>query len=70
MLVLLIIDLWYEEGFLCIFLFANHVEIGIKYKHEKRDANSIFQQGLPKIKTAELEKSGRKLEGPKIKGPL
>ena len=35
MFVLLIIDLWYEEGFLCISLVANHIEIEMKHKHEK-----------------------------------
>ena len=31
----LIIDLWYEEGFPCIFVVANHIEIDMKHIYEK-----------------------------------
>ena len=46
MFVLLIIDLWYEEGFLCIPLDENHIEIEMKHEHEKQRCKFDFLAGV------------------------
>ena len=60
MCVLLIIDQWNEEGFLCIFLAANHIEIEMKYKPEKLRFKFNFLVGVAENQKAKLGKDGQK----------